>query len=958
MIWGLGTKRSLFVRGMLSLLLVIPIAGLVSLVAPAPPAQAVTWSECYTAFNGKKISVTGLLDSQKSLLTVCTQSDICSFANYTEYLTGRETTVTCRNLTLESAASSARNAEPTPLVVVVCGAAPTSERAYETYRTCSDSVRATYWSCDQKSDGTGETRDATVDEAASCLRTKLASPPSITKIKSAVEEGRALAANIVEEARKTSNSTINEEACKKDTTKEWVNSKCVDKTEAGETCVVDGIGWIICPVASFLGKVTDGAYSMAESLLVFEVTNPFSTDAKLNPIYSLWSNIRNVANIAFVMAFFAVIFSQATSFGISAYGIRKMLPRIVAAAILVNLSYYLCVFAIDISNIIGAGLDGLIETLPKIEQQNEPDNWESLTSKLLAGGAALGVGAAVAVWATGTLFAFLAFSLLAIITAVAIFLARHVLLIMLIILSPLAFVAFILPGTEKLFDGWRKAFIAMLVMYPLVAVLFAGSQVASRVMLLTADQAGGDISWLYKLFSLAVLAIPLFGVPWIVKFSGGFIGRVAGMVNDRGKGLVDRARNAGDAGAKIRRAELGSDINSGIRTIGKKAGLDKAGGWGYNEDGTKKKGWVRSRVARGIGGIVSAPTEAGFGKGKRADRMAAVEGKLAQARVDALSESESVMKLDNKGNETYEKRSTKTASVMARKSAGVLGDAGISKIQSRAVASADKIDSEEVQAAKTLFYYTDLDPSGRPGKVKDLLIKAVAAKDGVRARAYQEILAKETGAAGIDALESAYEDIDKLETYKSKDGKTTTLGNSLRSSLLSSGVKSKSSALDKVGLTGVSLKEAREDPGTYTRLTLSELLTQSDSSFEIALKTMNMQPQGAKDILENADVQNLLNARKKELLGQVAGVQAGSEGRLIIPRGAGKAPTPSGSVAAQRSAGGNFGGFNSEQPSPSASSQAGVVQNDYLGRPTPTKDDGTTMTNEEADEYHRRFGGG
>jgi hypothetical protein len=849
-------------------------------------------------------------------------------------------------------------------------------------------VRATYWSCDQKSDGTGETRDATVDEASACLRSKLTPPLNLARIKNAVEDGRALAANIIEEAKKSSGNTLDEAKCKKDTTKEWVDGKCIDKTEAGETCVVDGIGWIICPVASFLGKVTDGAYSMAESLLVFEVTNPFSTDAKLNPIYSLWSNIRNVANIAFVMAFFAVIFSQATSFGISAYGIRKMLPRIVAAAILVNLSYYLCVFAIDISNIIGAGLDGLIKALPASTQPSEPDNWESLTSKLLAGGAALGVGAAVAVWATGTLFAFLAFSLLAIITAVAIFLARHVLLIMLIILSPLAFVAFILPGTEKLFDGWRKAFIAMLVMYPLVAVLFAGSQVASRVMLLTADQvtadqAGGDISWLYKLFSLAVLAIPLFGVPWIVKFSGGFIGRVAGMVNDRGKGLVDRARNAGDAGAKIRRAELGSDIKGGVRNLGKMAHLDRAGGWGYNEDGTKKKGLVRSRVARGIGGVVSSPTRVGFGKMEREERMGAIDHELKKDRAKALSDVDEVTGAP-----------TQSAVYLSQRAAGVGGEALASRMRARATATMKEEHNKEVEQEMTRLRSTSYN---RDAESLVAYLTTTEGSNEVTYEAAAKILASGThGASGKKMLaemlrnkeivlddKGKFKEFQEVDMSKSESRARGALAKAQGASKgLVEGAGSDVAFIMSHPDVGYDLNNVhyveqmvKGTNGAVTNFAWGSAIAGSSS------KVLKLAGMHADTLLQQAEfTKSVAEAAMKDTAGFAAAdaaiqdaireragiaspsidLQSGeqlSDGGIIIPKGAAKqsaAPTRS----APRSAGGNFGGFNSEQPSPSASSQAGVAQNDYLGRPTPTKADGTTMTNEEADEYHRRFGGG
>lgn len=319
-----------------------------------------------------------------------------------------------------------------------------------------------------------------------------------------------------------------------------------------ETCNIAGVGWIVCPVSSFIGMITDGVYAAVEQLLYFQIApDPWNTDPKFNPAYTIWSNIRNIANITFVIAFFIVIFSQATSFGISAYGIRKMLPRIIFAAIMVNLSYYICVLGVDISNIVGAGADGVLKgALNSVGATNQTGLGLSplIASALLAGGAVWGGAVAVGALAgtlgpamLGMAITFGIAALMAILVALVVLLGRQALLIILIILSPLAFVAYILPNTESLFTKWRKAFTTMLVFYPLVTVLFAGSQVAAAVMRLASDNAFIDI------LSIGVQAFPLFATPFLLKFSGGVLGRVAGMVNNPSKGPFDRLRKRGEA---------------------------------------------------------------------------------------------------------------------------------------------------------------------------------------------------------------------------------------------------------------------------------------------------------------------------------------------------------------------------------------------------------------------------
>ena len=55
----------------------------------------------------------------------------------------------------------------------------------------------------------------------------------------------------------------------------------------------------------------------------------------------------------------AIVISQITGYGISNYGIKKMLPKILVMAILINLSWYVAVIGVDISNILGKGIFNL-----------------------------------------------------------------------------------------------------------------------------------------------------------------------------------------------------------------------------------------------------------------------------------------------------------------------------------------------------------------------------------------------------------------------------------------------------------------------------------------------------------------------------------------------------------------------------------------------------------------------
>jgi hypothetical protein len=248
------------------------------------------------------------------------------------------------------------------------------------------------------------------------------------------------------------------------------------------TCVIPGIGWILCPVLDISSKLADGIYAFVAAFLTFQ---PLVNDPT-NGIFKAWSTMRNFANVAFVIAFLLIIFSQVTSIGITNYGIKRMLPRLIAAAILVNISFWVCAIAVDLSNIGGTSIKALFDTaanslnLPATGADGWAvgNQWQGITATVigtLAVGIALYVSLAALIPLLGTSLIFL------IILFVALIL-RQALIVLLIVASPIAFVAFLLPNTEGLFNRWRTMFITLLMMYPIAGLIFGASALAGEIL--------------------------------------------------------------------------------------------------------------------------------------------------------------------------------------------------------------------------------------------------------------------------------------------------------------------------------------------------------------------------------------------------------------------------------------------------------------------------------------------
>lgn len=332
-----------------------------------------------------------------------------------------------------------------------------------------------------------------------------------------------------------------------------------DSGEAGDedkdvsTCAVNQLGYIVCPIMGVMAEVTDRFFNWLQSMLEVK---PILGDRE-SPMFKGWSMMVSIANVAFIIAFLLMVYSYLTSYGIKQYDIRYMAPRIVVAALLVNVSFYICALLVDVSNILGATIQDMLLNLRHDMMQDQTMNqmtmptFVEITAFALSGGA-LAATALVQLSAGGTvwlLMPVLTVAILAIFVTVAVLAARQALITVLIIISPLAFVAFVLPSTQKYFDKWREIFQTMLLMYPIFSVIFGGSQLASYIIAQTADSSE------VLIIAMFVSMAPLIITPFLIRFSGSLLGKFAGIVNNPSKGIFDRAKNFAQDRRDLKRAD-------------------------------------------------------------------------------------------------------------------------------------------------------------------------------------------------------------------------------------------------------------------------------------------------------------------------------------------------------------------------------------------------------------------
>lgn len=339
-------------------------------------------------------------------------------------------------------------------------------------------------------------------------------------------------------------------------------------TEETTSCAVEGVGWIVCPVLNFMADLNETAFGLISKLLIVEPKLLQDKDTDV-----AWRSFRDIANALFVIAFLIIIYSQITGGGFSNYGIKKMLPRLIIAAVLVNVSFILCQLAVDISNIVGSSIYQFFDGIATTSGENtNTTGWKEVTATILVAGTAL-IAALLLLMTIGTA------ALLAVMVALVILLARKAVLILLVVISPLAFVAYLLPNTESWFKKWWKMFYTLLLVFPIIGIVFGASTLASRIInnasagdtpvtgYIDNGKAIIDDTTYLKLVALGIMAVPLFAIPTLLKSSMAGLGAIGSKLN----GGLDRSMSAAGGHAKRRAESLESKMaaNEGKGALGK-----------------------------------------------------------------------------------------------------------------------------------------------------------------------------------------------------------------------------------------------------------------------------------------------------------------------------------------------------------------------------------------------------
>ncbi|MCU0667245.1 MAG: hypothetical protein MUF85_01355 [Patescibacteria group bacterium] len=325
------------------------------------------------------------------------------------------------------------------------------------------------------------------------------------------------------------------------------------------------LGWIVCAIGEGLSHVTRLIDGTMYDLLYIN-TEEWNEDSG---VYVFWGVFRTLATTLLVVIALVAIASQIFNFNfLSAYTVKKVLPKIIIAAIAIQLSFFLAKIAVDISNTIGYSIQSLMSAPFErfIDTSASPDGWisfQNIMSLWADNTPAIQqqAGAAAAITATGLAGLFVAApalialgggiigsatagpfavvmliiatlvpAVIALIIAYATLVLRVAIIIGLIAVLPLAIIAWILPNTEKWWKQWWGMFFAALIMFPvIIATLTFGKLVA----VMFAINNSGGLRPIITLFAIIIAYfLPYFLIFKMIKFSGGALGKLQGVIDN------------------------------------------------------------------------------------------------------------------------------------------------------------------------------------------------------------------------------------------------------------------------------------------------------------------------------------------------------------------------------------------------------------------------------------------
>ena len=346
----------------------------------------------------------------------------------------------------------------------------------------------------------------------------------------------------------------------------WTTDGEYDLSAAGEQkqsyCQENGgfLSWMLCPAIADGASTTSGLLGYITKLTTVHTSIIEQFSNQDSSIYKAWSAFRNIANIGFVIMLLVVVFSQVTNIGISNYNIKKILPKLIITAILVNFSYLIMGVLIDLSQIAGNGIGSLIRSVAAGSMNTDASTTASATisaiaSMVISAAGAVGTGAVLVSGPALILpvVMFIATALISVFFGFIMLTIRQAAIIMVVVLAPLMMVLYALPNTSAITKKYLSIVKSLLMLYPMFIFATSAGALASSIII------GTSTDLLMMIVGGLLNVLPYFAIPSMTSKSLAGLGAITGAFDKMRGGAL---KGASMAGGVFAASEFYKNMNS------------------------------------------------------------------------------------------------------------------------------------------------------------------------------------------------------------------------------------------------------------------------------------------------------------------------------------------------------------------------------------------------------------
>lgn len=345
-------------------------------------------------------------------------------------------------------------------------------------------------------------------------------------------------------------------------------------TNTGVGLMLQIIGWFIdiySYIIEFIIQISLNALAPLITAGSF-ITHPFVTEG--------WPFIQGIANIGFILVLLFIALAQ--TLHLDNYPVRRLLPRLLLAALLINFSLVISGVLIDTSRLLMAMMINILIPGGVNNLQGEIINSSELLNlriavstqvaqKIALDPALVAVTAKLITAFLDTIFA------IGIVVVVVGFLIRYIMLLLLLIVSPLAYLGSVLPNTANLARRWWALFLKYVLYGPAALFLLL---LAHQTGNLFKVQAPNQFNGLQVATEGALSLVVTTGLLFAAAKAGSFLG-VAGSAAVMGWATSTAKRGARayvspvTNFARNNARDIGKGISSRARDAAKNNGIAK-----------------------------------------------------------------------------------------------------------------------------------------------------------------------------------------------------------------------------------------------------------------------------------------------------------------------------------------------------------------------------------------------